>query len=83
MNRLIVIFLFGVFWSSAGIAADQYTEWLTDQNQRGAEIEYIRVANEKPLLETGETDQEVAGILEEVEAIEQDVGDYEEAEESL
>jgi len=81
MKKLLLMLVFGGFCSSAAIAADPYEDWLTKQNQRGTEIEYIRVASEKPLLATAESDQDVASILDEVEAIEQDVSDHEEAEE--
>jgi hypothetical protein len=63
------------------MAADPYEEWLTIQGQRGTEIELIRVASEKPLVATEETDDEVASILEEAEALEEDVSDYEDIEE--
>lgn len=83
MKKLLLMFVFGSFYSSVAIAADPTEEWLTKQNQRGTEIELIRVANEKHLVATEETDQEVASILEEVEAIEKDASDYEEVEASL
>lgn len=83
MKKLLFVCVFGSFYSLAAVAADPYEEWLTKQNQRGTEIEYIRVANEKPLLATEETDREVESILVEVEAIEENASDYEEVEESL
>ena len=83
MRRLLLAVVIGGFWLSTATAADQYQEWLVKQSQRGTEIEYIRVADEKPLLQTEETDQDVANILEEVEEIEQSAQDNEDTEESL
>jgi hypothetical protein len=83
MKRLVLMIVVGSVCSAAAIAADPYEDWLTNQNQRGTEIEYIRVATEKPLLAVEEADQEVASILDEVATIEEDVGEYEEIEESL
>ena len=80
MKRLLMVCVCGGLFSSAAMAADPYEEWLTYQSQRGVEIEMIRVASEKPLVATEETDEEVASILEEVEALEneQSVGEDEE-----
>ena len=64
------------------MAADSYEAYLTQQKQRGAEIEIIRVASEKPLVETEEADAEVAKILEEAEAIEKEAADRTDVEES-
>ncbi len=72
MKRLILTFVCGVFSSAAAMADDPYEKWLTLEQQRGMEIEMIRVASEKPLVETKETDAEVASILEELEAIEEE-----------
>jgi hypothetical protein len=83
MKRLLLMIVLGSFCSVAAIAADPYEDWLTKQNQRGTEIEFIRVANQKPLVATQEADQEVARILDEVETIEKDSNDHEEVEESL
>ncbi len=70
MKRLLLTLVCGTFLSAAAMAADPYEKWLTLQQQRGIEIEMIRVASEKPLVETKETDVEVANVLEELEAIE-------------
>ena len=70
-KRLLALTCCG-FLSATAMAADPYETWLTLQQQRGTEIELIRVANEKPLLAVEETDSEVASILEELEAIEED-----------
>jgi len=73
MKRLLLLCLcggFAGFFASAAMAADPYEEWLTTQSQRGTEIEMIRVASEKPLVETLESDAEVESILKEAEAIE-------------
>lgn len=82
MKRLLLICVSGGFFASAAMAADPYEQWLTKQNQRGTEIELIRVASEKPLVATEETDQEVASILEEIEALEEEVSDYEDVKDS-
>jgi len=82
MKRLLLMCMCGGFASSVAMAADPYEGWLTKQNQRGTEIELIRVASEKPLVATEETDQEVANILEEVEALEEEVSDHEDVKDS-
>ena len=64
------------------MAANPYEEWLTMQSHRGTEIELIRVASEKPLVATEETDAEVASILTEVEALEEEINDQENVEDS-
>ena len=81
MKKLLLLCVCVGLYSSAAMAADPYEEWLTIQSQRGTEIELIRVASEKPLVATEETDEEVASILEEAEALEEDVSDYEDIEE--
>lgn len=73
MKRLLLVCICGGALSSAALAADPYERWLAIQSQRGTEIELIRVASEKPLVVTEETDPEVADILEDLEAIESDV----------
>ena len=80
-KRLIVLTGCGLM-SAAAMAADPYETWLTIQQQRGTEIELIRVANDKPLLAIEETDAEVAGILEELDAIEEESNDSEAAKDS-
>jgi len=64
------------------MAEDPNNRWLAKQSQRGVEIELIRVASEKPLVATKETDAEVASILMELEAIEEETSATEESEES-
>lgn len=77
MKRLLLAFVCGSFLSAAAMAADPYEKWLTLQQQRGMVIENIRVASEKTLVTTKETDAEVASILEELEAIEEESSDTE------
>lgn len=80
MKRLLFMCVCGSFLSSAAIAADPYEKWLAIQSQRGTEIELIRVASEKPLVDTEESDAEVASILDEVEALENDIDEPEKLE---
>ncbi len=82
MKRLLLVCICGGLFSASAIAAEPYENWLKAQSQRGVEIELIRVASEKPLVATEETDPEVSAILEEVEAIEEEASDLEKIEES-
>lgn len=76
MTRLLIVCVCSGFFSSVAMADDRYENWLTMQNFRGTEIELIRVASAKPLLKTEETDAEVASILKEVEALEEEISDH-------
>lgn len=80
MKKMFLLCICGGLYSTPALAADPYEGWLTEQHHRGTEIELIRVANEKPLVATEETDEEVASILEEVEALEAEVTDQEDVE---
>ena len=82
MYRLVLECVCCILFSSAAMAADPYERWLTYQSQRGMEIEVIRVASDKPLVATEETDAEVASILKELEAIEEESSDTEDSEHS-
>lgn len=82
MKKLLLVCVCGGIFSAAAMAADPYEEWLTMHSNRGTEIELIRVASEKPLVEKEETDAEVASILEEVEALEEEISDHEVIEDS-
>ena len=83
MKRLLLMCLCGGLLSAAAASAEPYENWLAQQAQRGTEIELIRVASDKPLVETEETDPEVADILEEVEAIDEEASDQEAADETI
>ena len=82
MNRLLLVCVSCGIFSSVAMAEDAYEKWLTMQSFRGTEIELIRVASEKALVATEETDAEVASILEEVEALEKEISDQEKIEDS-
>lgn len=82
MNKLVLVCVGCVFFPSVAMAEDTYERWLTMQNFRGTEIELIRVASEKPLVATEETDAEIARILKEVEALEEEISDHEGIEDS-
>lgn len=82
MKRLILVCFCGGIFPAEAMAADPHKEWLTMHSNRGTEIEIIRVASEKPLIATEETDVEVAGILEEVEALDEALSDCEDIDES-
>ena len=82
MYKLVLVCVCCILFSSAAMAADPYERWLTVQNQRGMEIEIIRVASDKPLVATEEKDAEVASILKELEAIEEETSDIEDSEDS-
>ena len=82
MKRLLLVCVCGGLLTSAAMAEDPNNRWLAKQSQRGVEIELIRVASEKPLVATKETDAEVASILMELEAIEEETSATEESEES-
>ena len=77
MRKLILVCIGSGFLASAALAADPYEVYLKKQSQRGTEIELIRVASEKPLVDTEENDAEVAEILEEAEAIDEKSSDSE------
>ncbi len=70
MKKLLLVCVSGAFLAPAAMAADPYETWLTEQKQRGKQIELIRVANEKAIVATEESDADVASILAEVEALE-------------
>ena len=74
MNKLLMCICCGLF-SSTALAATPYEQWLMVHNERGTEIELIRVTSEKSLVATEETDAEVASILKEVEALEEEIND--------
>ena len=77
MKKLLLVCTASGILSTAAMAADPYETWLTVQSQRGTEIELIRVASEKPLVANEESDAEVASILEELEALEDESNDHE------
>ena len=72
MRKLLLVSFCGGMLSSPIVMADPYQDYLDTQNQRGIKIELIRVANEKPLVGSEETDEEVAAILDEIESLEAD-----------
>lgn len=76
MSRLLICICSGLF-ASAAMAETLVNQWLERLEDRGTEIEIIRVASEKPLVATEESDTEVASILKEAEALEEEIGDKE------
>lgn len=82
MKRLLLMCICGGLFSTAAMADDPYETWLTTQAQRGTEIEFIRVASEKPVVAAEETDQDVADILAELDALEEDATDSEDVKDS-
>lgn len=83
MKKLLLLCICGGLFSTVAMAADPYEAYLTKQHQRGTEIELIRVASEKPMVATEEMDEEVASILEEIEALEEEAGTYEDDEHTV
>ena len=81
MNRLLICICCGLL-SSAALAATPVNQWLQRLEDSGARIEVIRVASEKALVATEETDAEVASILKEAEALESEISDPEQIEDS-
>lgn len=71
MNKLLVCICFGTF-SSAAMADVSANQWLERLDDRGVEIELIRVASEKPLVDVKEDDADVDNILKEAAALEND-----------
>lgn len=82
MKKLVLVLISGCLFSAAAVAADSYERWIELQQRRGVDIEIIRVASEKPLVATEETDEEVAGILEEAEEFDGVASNTEEADDS-
>jgi hypothetical protein len=58
------------------------SKWLEQQAYRGNQIEVIRVESKKPLVATKETDSDIATILKEAEALEEDAEDSEKPEDT-
>ena len=82
MKKLLLACVCCGLFSSAAMAAEPYDRVLTKLQQRGVQIEIIRVANEKPVLASEETDEEVANIREELDALEEDLVEEDELEET-
>jgi hypothetical protein len=81
MNKLLVLVGCGLL-SSIALADIPVNQWLDRLDDRGAEIEVIRVASEKPLVATKETDAEVESILREAEALENETSENQKHEDS-
>ena len=71
-----------VMFGSTAMAEIPVNQWLDRLADRGTQIEIIRVASEKNLVAAEETDAEIATILEEAEALEEDTSDHEKVEDS-
>lgn len=74
MNRFLICF--GLF-TSVALAETPVNQWLETLEDRGVEIELIRVASEKPPVAVVETDEEVESILKTAEALEKEISDGE------
>lgn len=81
MNKLLAC-ICCVLFASTALAEIPVNQWLDRIADRGTQIEVIRVASKKSLVATEETDADVASILKEAEALEEDTGDYEKVEDS-
>jgi len=79
MRKLLMFICCGLLSSTAFAGVDVNT-WLDRVEDRGAQIEVIRVTSEKPLVAIEETDAEIESILQEVEAIENESDENEKTE---
>ena len=83
MNKLLMCLSMScMVFSATALADTTISQWLDKHATRGNQIEVIRVTSKKPLVATEETDADIATILKEVEALEEDTGDHEKVEDS-
>jgi len=82
MKKLFIACMCCGLLASAAMAAEPYDRILTKLEQRGVQIEIIRVANEKSVVDVEETDEEVADILAELDALEKGLAEDDELNES-
>ena len=74
MKKLSVFFAVALF-SPFALADMDVNQWLDLQADRGAQIELIRVANDKALVAVQETDAEIENILTEVKELENEASE--------
>ena len=75
MKKLLMVCLAGGLMSSAAFA-DELVETVPSKDKdRRAVIEMIRVTSEKEVVEIEETDADVKDILDELDALEEDVAE--------
>jgi len=83
MKKYLMCLSMGCILFSASALADMtLSKWLEQQAYRGNQIEVIRVESKKPLVATKETDSDIATILKEAEALEEDAEDSEKPEDT-
>ena len=83
MKKLLLVSVFGGLLGSTAMADDVYYEYETIPSKNGdrrAVIEMIRVTSQKAVVETEESDEEVASILKELDALEEEVVEVDETE---
>ena len=78
MRKILICICAGLF-STAAFAEMPVNSWLDRVDDRGAQIEFIRVTSERTLVAAPETDPDIERILMEVEALEERAAPEDEA----
>lgn len=74
MRKMLICICCGLF-STAVLAEVPVNAWLERVEDRGSQIEFIRVTSERTLVATPDSDTDIERILSEVEAIEEQEGE--------